>query len=83
MNASGRRTRVVVVGQGYVGLPLAMRAVEAGHHVTGYDVDLNRTKLLNANESYVEDVPAAVLLAAHESGRYLVSSESRSCSGLW
>ena len=31
---------VVVAGQGYVGLPLAMRAVEVGHNVTGYDVDL-------------------------------------------
>jgi UDP-N-acetyl-D-glucosamine dehydrogenase len=73
--------RVVVIGQGYVGLPLAMRAVEVGHRVTGYDVDTARTKLLNASESYVEDVPAGMLEAAHESGRYLVSSESRSCSG--
>ena len=31
--------RVVVVGQGYVGLPLAMRAVEVGHDVVGFDVD--------------------------------------------
>ena len=30
---------VVVAGQGYVGLPLAMRAVAAGHEVTGYDID--------------------------------------------
>ncbi|GAA0816561.1 nucleotide sugar dehydrogenase [Spirilliplanes yamanashiensis] len=73
--------RVVVVGQGYVGLPLAMRAVEVGHRVTGYDVDTNRTKLLNASESFVEDVPAAVLEAAHTSGRYQVSSEARSCAG--
>jgi UDP-N-acetyl-D-glucosamine dehydrogenase len=73
--------RVVVVGQGYVGLPLAMRAVEAGHRVTGYDTDTNRTKLLAASESYVEDVPPAVLEAAHASGRYHVSSEARSCAG--
>ena len=32
-----KRRRVVVIGQGYVGLPLAMRAVEVGHRVTGYD----------------------------------------------
>jgi UDP-N-acetyl-D-glucosamine dehydrogenase len=81
MKATGTSSRVVVVGQGYVGLPLAMRAVEAGYHVVGYDVDTNRTKLLNASESYVEDVPSATLQAAHESGRYLVSAESRSCSG--
>jgi 3-hydroxyisobutyrate dehydrogenase-like beta-hydroxyacid dehydrogenase len=27
-----------VVGLGYVGMPLAMRAVAAGHEVTGYDI---------------------------------------------
>jgi UDP-N-acetyl-D-glucosamine dehydrogenase len=73
--------RVVVVGQGYVGLPLAMRAVEVGHRVTGYDVDTTRTKLLAASESYVEDVPVPMLRAAHDSGRYVVSSEARSCAG--
>jgi UDP-N-acetyl-D-mannosaminuronate dehydrogenase len=38
--------RVVVVGQGYVGLPLAMRAVEAGHHVVGVEIDEGRAKRL-------------------------------------
>lgn len=45
--------RVCVVGQGYVGLPLAMRAVEVGHVVVGYDVDEGRVKRLAAGESYV------------------------------
>ena len=31
--------RVAVIGQGYVGLPLAMRATEVGFHVVGYEVD--------------------------------------------
>jgi UDP-N-acetyl-D-glucosamine dehydrogenase len=72
---------VVIVGQGYVGLPLAMRAVEVGHRVTGFDVDGDRVKLLNAAESYVEDVSAEVLSAALDSGRYCVSTESRTCAG--
>ncbi|MFM9662762.1 hypothetical protein, partial [Streptomyces scabiei] len=38
--------RVVVVGQGYVGLPLAIRAAEVGHEVIGYDVDSRRVKTL-------------------------------------
>ncbi len=42
---------VVVVGQGYVGLPLAMRAVEVGYRVVGYDTDINRIKLLK-RQSY-------------------------------
>lgn len=47
--------KVVVVGQGYVGLPLAMRAVEVGYDVVGYETDPQRAKRLSAGESYVED----------------------------
>ena len=60
---------VVVAGLGYVGLPLALRAVAAGHEVAGYDTDTARVKRLEAGESYVEDVPACELAAALESGR--------------
>jgi len=73
--------RVLVVGQGYVGLPLAMRAVEVGHSVVGYDVDESRVKRIAAGQSYVEDVPNVTLERALESGRYTPSSESRACAG--
>ena len=33
-----RTAKVVVVGQGYVGLPVAIRAVEVGFPVVGYDI---------------------------------------------
>ena len=36
--------KVVVMGQGYVGLPLAMRAVEVGYDVVGFEVDPRRAK---------------------------------------
>src|ERR687891_248524 len=63
-------SRVVVVGQGYVGLALAMRAVEAGFDVIGYDVDGDRIKSLAAGSSFVEDVSDAALQAALDTGRY-------------
>lgn len=66
--------KLVVVGQGYVGLPLAMQAVEAGFDVVGIDVDEWRVKRLGAAESYVEDVPGEQLVAAHHSGRYRAST---------
>jgi len=67
-----RRTgrRVAVVGQGYVGLPLAVRAVEAGHTVVGYDVDAGRIARLRSGDSYVEDVDERRLAKALESGAY-------------
>src|SRR5690242_1306139 len=48
--------RLVVVGQGYVGLPLSMLAVQAGYDVIGFDLDEVRVKRLTVAESYVEDV---------------------------
>jgi UDP-N-acetyl-D-mannosaminuronate dehydrogenase len=56
--------KVVILGQGYVGLPLAMRAVEVGYDVVGYDVQDARVKRLLAGESYVEDVSTETLAAA-------------------
>ncbi len=78
---AGTASRVVVVGQGYVGLPVAMRAVAVGHDVVGFDLDEGRVKRLQAGESLVEDVPSDQLTAAIASGRYRVSSDPESCAG--
>ncbi|MDP9866859.1 MULTISPECIES: nucleotide sugar dehydrogenase [Streptosporangium] len=75
------REKLVVVGQGYVGLPLAMRAVDAGFDVVGIDLDEWRVKRLNAAESYVEDVGDDLLAAAHRSGRYLASGDYADAEG--
>lgn len=67
--------KVVVIGQGYVGLPIAMRAVEAGFDVVGLDVDDQRVISLRAGQSYVEDVPHDVLQAAIATERYTAQSD--------
>ena len=72
---------VVVAGLGYVGLPLAMRAAQVGYRVIGYDVDLSRVKLLEAGESYIEDVPASQLTEALDAGKFQPSGEARACAG--
>jgi UDP-N-acetyl-D-glucosamine dehydrogenase len=63
-------TRLVVVGQGYVGLALAVRAVEVGFDVVGYDLDAERIKSLAAGHSFVEDVGDDALRAALATERY-------------
>ena len=73
--------RVVIVGQGYVGLPLAIRAAEVGHEVIGYDVDTRRVKSLAGGESYVEDVTAERIQAALAAGSYRPSDQARDCGG--
>ncbi|MFF9818986.1 nucleotide sugar dehydrogenase [Streptomyces sp. NPDC014006] len=67
---------VVVAGQGYVGLPLAVRAAEVGHRVVGYDVDLNRIKRLIAGDSYVEDVASSRLRAVLDTGAYSATADT-------
>lgn len=67
--------KVVVMGQGYVGLPLAMRAVEVGYDVVGYDVDAARVAELAEGTSYVEDIGTDRLGAALATGRYLPTQE--------
>lgn len=62
--------KVVIVGQGYVGLPVAMRAVEVGFDVVGLDIDKHRVSELAAGRSYVGDVSPAQLGSALKSGRY-------------
>lgn len=68
-------SRVVVMGQGYVGLPMAMRAVEVGHIVVGFEPDRNRLTSLKAGISYVEDVSSQSLQDAIASGRYIATSD--------
>ena len=73
--------RVAVCGQGYVGLPLAVRAARAGHQVVGYDVDTARIGRLVAGESYVDDVPSAMLAEVLANGSYRASAEAKSLGG--
>ena len=73
--------RVAVLGVGYVGLPLAVRAAEVGHTVVGLDTNPSRVKRLNAGESFVEDVPSEALAAALDAGRLRFSTEADDLAG--
>src|SRR6267378_3248838 len=79
---------VLVIGLGYVGLPLAVQAALAGFRVTGYDTSAEIAAGLNAGRSHVDDVPglAAVRPATEAAGRLLgpgtlVSLESTTYPG--
>jgi len=72
---------VVVVGQGYVGLPVAMRAVEVGYNVVGVDVDIARIANLKTATSYVDDVSRETLEEALASGRYQPTSDYNDIAG--
>ena len=48
--------QITVVGQGYVGLPLAIGAANAGYKVNGLDSNKSKIKILSEGKSIVEDV---------------------------
>jgi UDP-N-acetyl-D-glucosamine dehydrogenase len=75
-----RSAKVVVVGQGYVGLVVAMRASEAGFPVVGLEIDPHRAARLAAADSYVEDVSDEVLQAALDRG-YQPTSDAGELAG--
>ncbi|MEJ2448381.1 MAG: nucleotide sugar dehydrogenase [Anaerolineales bacterium] len=52
---------VVVLGMGYVGLPLAVVLAEAGYQVTGVDLDQSKVDQLNRGVSYIEDVETSLV----------------------
>ena len=58
-----RSARIGIIGQGYVGLPLAVEFARVGFAVTGFDTSLDRVTALNAGRSHTPDVPDAELRA--------------------
>ncbi|HEX6312076.1 MAG TPA: nucleotide sugar dehydrogenase [Acidimicrobiia bacterium] len=81
MAPGGANWKLLVLGQGYVGLPLAIRAVEVGFDVVGFDIDDTIIKRLAAGQSQVEDIASARLQAALDSGRYRPTSSAADGAG--
>ena len=67
--------KVSIIGQGYVGLPLAISFAQAGYQVTGIDLNKEKVSQLNKYQSIVEDVSDAELKAVSESGKYKATSD--------
>jgi UDP-N-acetyl-D-glucosamine dehydrogenase len=66
--------RVVIVGQGYVGLPLAMAICSGGHDVIGFDLNTTIVSNLNSGVSHIEDVESTSLSKWVKSGKYTATS---------
>jgi UDP-N-acetyl-D-glucosamine dehydrogenase len=67
--------RVAIIGQGYVGLTIAVGAAGAGHRVIGFDVNEGLVASLNAGTSHIEGVSDIELATFIASGSYKASTE--------
>jgi UDP-N-acetyl-D-glucosamine dehydrogenase len=68
-----KSAQVVVVGAGYVGLPLAVEIAKAGYKVIAFDKAAWKVSQINEGKSYIEDIPTPVL-APLVSGKMLSGS---------
>jgi len=67
--------KVVVFGQGYVGLPLALAACNAGFDVTGIDVNEEKVFKISSGQSPIEDIFSSELNQAINSGNFRITQE--------
>jgi len=68
---------VVVVGLGYVGLPLAVELAQTGFPVTGYDVAKKRVEHVNAGKSDILDVKDEVLGPLIKAGKLSATTDPK------
>jgi UDP-N-acetyl-D-glucosamine dehydrogenase len=61
---------VTIVGQGYVGLPIAVAAAQAGYNVFGLDNDERRVATLKSGKSVIEDLSDSVIKKSLGSNLY-------------
>ena len=63
--------QITVVGQGYVGLPLAITASQSGYTVYGLDNNDEKVALLKSGKSIIEDLSDEVVKKSVDSKKYL------------
>ena len=61
---------IIVIGQGYVGMPLALAAASAGYNVSGVDSDTEKVSQINSGNSPIEDISNKEISALIDSGSY-------------
>src|SRR5581483_8497381 len=69
--------KVVVIGTGYVGLPLCTEMASAGFHTTGYDKHEAKVKSILAGKSYIKDISDELLAPLVSSGKLTASSDPK------
>lgn len=70
---SQRSKTIAIIGQGYVGLPLAMAAIAGGWNVIGVENSPAKFEGISAGISPVEDVPSSEVQSVLASGAYRIS----------
>jgi UDP-N-acetyl-D-glucosamine dehydrogenase len=77
-----KKTKIGVMGLGYVGLPLACEFARAGFKVTGIDIDKKRIKRIKMGRHYIEDVGKRKVIQLIKRGSLKPTSDFKALKGL-
>lgn len=66
---------IVIIGLGYVGLPLCLQFARSGVRVLGLDIDAKKVSALNAGRSYIKHIPAVEIKKFVRSGKFSASED--------
>ena len=66
---------IAIIGQGYVGLPLAVEFARSGFRVIGVDTDLDRVGALQAGQSCTPDLRSEDFIDLIRQGRYEATAD--------
>ena len=73
--------RVAIIGQGYVGLTIAMGASGAGYQVTGFDINDELVNQLNSGVSHIEGISDSALKSFLSTSKYTASTDASVLNG--
>ena len=68
--------KVAVIGQGYVGFPLAIHAAEAGNTVIGYDIDESKVTEINSGRFITPGLDSNLIDSLLRNDKYLPTNDT-------
>lgn len=74
-----KQAKVVIIGIGYVGLPLALEIARTGYRTVGIDVDRKKVEMVKQGKSFIGDVPGAEVAAAVRTGMLKATTGYEEC----
>ena len=69
------KTKIAIVGLGYVGLPLGLQFARSGVEVIGLDVDQSKVDALNEGRSYIKHIESSDIQSAVQQGSFGASTD--------
>ena len=81
-----KKSKIMVIGLGYTGLPLAECIITAGFEVVGYDINSIKVEMLIRGDSYLETISPSKVKELFKTGRFSVTSNiscSNPCDVYW